>query len=279
MTALRERIRQEYEALTASERRIAAFLIDHLEDLTSYNSVEISQLCQTSKATVSRLIKRLGYSNFRAMRDAMRQLRQQGVPLANRQVTHTSGLIQRHFEQEKENLALWQQALPAHHLHVLTEHLSRARQIGVMGLRNSYPLALHLRQQLQQVRGQVHLLPQPGQTLAEEFLNYSPDDLLIVFGFHRRPSLFPKLIQAIQKQEIPWALCTETGTQLARFKPDYLIELPLDSVSAFDSYALPMSLISLLANQLLHQNLESGRARIHDSNALFDLTDELDLSL
>ncbi len=39
-----------------------------------------------------------------------------------------------------------------------------ARRIVVIGMRNAYPAALHLRQQLLQARGQVLVLPQPGQT-------------------------------------------------------------------------------------------------------------------
>ncbi|SPX55683.1 rpiR-family transcriptional regulatory protein [Klebsiella pneumoniae] len=39
---------------------------------------------------------------------------------------------------------------------------------------------------------------------------------------------------------------------------------PLDSVSAYDSYASVNSLINLLANAFLHETLDSGRPRIHD---------------
>ena len=42
-----------------------------------------------------------------------------------------------------------------------------ARRIVVIGMRNAYPAALHLRQQLLQARGQVLVLPQPGQSLSE----------------------------------------------------------------------------------------------------------------
>jgi hypothetical protein len=37
---------------------------------------------------------------------------------------------------------------------------------------------------------------------------------------------------------------------------------PLDSVSAYDSYASVNSLINLLANAFLHETLDSGRPRI-----------------
>ncbi len=41
-------------------------------------------------------------------------------------------------------------------------------------MRNAYPAALHLRQQLLQARGQVLVLPQPGQSLSEELVDLTP---------------------------------------------------------------------------------------------------------
>ena len=43
-----------------------------------------------------------------------------------------------------------------------------AARIAVVGCRNSYPLALHLHEQLMQLRGNIDILPHPGRSLAEE---------------------------------------------------------------------------------------------------------------
>ena len=51
---------------------------------------------------------------------------------------------------------------------------------------------------------------------------------------------------------------------------------PLDSVSAYDSYASVNSLINLLANAFLHETLDSGRPRIHDIATLYQQLDELE---
>ncbi len=48
------------------------------DDLISYNSAELAQLSGVSKATVSRLFKRLGYDKYGDMRDELRTLRRAG---------------------------------------------------------------------------------------------------------------------------------------------------------------------------------------------------------
>ncbi|STV74912.1 rpiR-family transcriptional regulatory protein [Klebsiella michiganensis] len=67
--------------------------------------------------------------------------------------------------------------------------LVSARRIVIIGMRNAYPAALHLRQQLLQARGQVLVLPQPGQSLSEELVDLTADDLVVVMAFRRRPRI------------------------------------------------------------------------------------------
>lgn len=65
MKQLDERLRSHYPQLSPQEQRIADFVFDHFDDLISYNSAELARLSGVSKATVSRLFKRLGYENTR----------------------------------------------------------------------------------------------------------------------------------------------------------------------------------------------------------------------
>jgi DNA-binding MurR/RpiR family transcriptional regulator len=65
MEQLDERLKAQYASLSPQEQRVADFIFDHFDDLISYNSAELAQLSGVSKATVSRLFKRLGYENIR----------------------------------------------------------------------------------------------------------------------------------------------------------------------------------------------------------------------
>ena len=78
MQQLDERLRASFDELSPQEQRVASFIIDHFDDLVSYNSAELARLSGVSKATVSRLFKRLGYDRFKEMRDELRTLRQSG---------------------------------------------------------------------------------------------------------------------------------------------------------------------------------------------------------
>lgn len=277
MKQLDERLRTHYPQLSPQEQRIADFIFDHFDDLISYNSAELARLSGVSKATVSRLFKRLGYDKYKDMRDELRTLRQSGMPLTdNRDAVQGNTLLSRHYKQEMANLTQWVNSIDPQQFADVIAQLAQAKRIYIVGMRNAYPVALHLRQQLIQTRAQVHILPQPGQTLAEDLVDITPEDMVVVIAFRRRTRIIQPLMQQLQSARIPvLALCepqAQSVISLARWQ----FCAPLDSVSAFDSYASAMSLVNLIANALLHELLALGRPRIHQIADLYQHLDELE---
>ena len=270
MQQLDERLKGQYASLSPQEQRVADFIFDHFDDLISYNSAELAQLSGVSKATVSRLFKRLGYDKYKDMRDELRTLRQSGMPLTDqRDAVQGNTLLARHYKQEMANLTQWVNALDA-------RQFAEARRIVVIGMRNAYPAALHLRQQLLQARGQVLVLPQPGQSLSEELVDLTADDLVVMMAFRRRPRIVRPLLQQLQRDGVPVLLMCEPQAHSLFPLSRWQLCAPLDSVSAYDSYASVNSLINLLANAFLHETLDSGRPRIHDIATLYQQLDELE---
>lgn len=277
MQQLDARLRECYSELSPQEQRVASFIMDHFDDLVSYNSAELARLSGVSKATVSRLFKRLGYDRFKEMRDELRTLRQSGMPLTeNRDAVQGNTLLARHYKQEMANLTQWVNALDAGQFAEVVQALSAARRVFILGLRNSAPVALHLRQQLMQSRGQVHLMPQPGQTLAEELVDISPADLVVVVAFRRRPRVIRPVLETLRNQGVPTLVISEPQAAGIIALARWHLAVPLDSVSAFDSYSGAMSLVNLLANALLHDALTEGRQRIHQIASLYTELDELE---
>jgi DNA-binding MurR/RpiR family transcriptional regulator len=277
MKQIDERLRDHYAELTPQEQRVADFIFASIDDLMSYNSAELARLSGVSKATVSRLFKRLGYPSYRDMRDEMRTLRQSGMPLTDsRDAVQGNTLLSRHYKQEMANLTQWINQIDGEQFGALIAALSQARQVRLLGFRNSYPVALHLRQQLIQVRPGVMIMPQPGQTLAEELVDLTEQDVVIFVAFRRRPRMAKEILTQLQTLGVPALLICEPQAQTLIPLATWHLAAPLDSVSAFDSYSSAMSLANLLSNALLHDILASGRQRIHQISDLYNSLDELE---
>ncbi|MCO7245449.1 MurR/RpiR family transcriptional regulator [Halomonas sp. Mc5H-6] len=260
-----QRITAQFDALSAQEQRVASFILDHFDDLAVYSAADLARLTGVSKSTVSRLFKRLGFESYRSVKDHARQLRNLGVPLvidANAMQDEAGAPFQRHLQREQDNLQRCLNGIAADQFAALVERLANARHVVMIGFRNSYPLALHFRQQLIQARSQVRVAPQPNQSLAEEIVDLNDQDVVVLFGFRRRPAAFASLVNALERSPAKVALIADPTAINFASQVDWLMEAPLESLSAFDSYATANSLICLLANGVLHRRLGEGRERI-----------------
>jgi len=252
MKSLQERLSEQYPTLTPQERRAAEFMRAHLDDLAVYNATEVASLSGVSKATVSRLYRRLGFDSAEALRDHVRTMR--GAPRVSEHPAD-SGL---HADREIANLraALDLDLTPAGHL------IAGARRVLVIGFRTSYPMALHLRQQLTQARDAVAVAPQPGQSIGEEIASLDEQDVVVLVGFPRRPREFGALVTALAASPVRVVLLTDATGRRYSDRVDETIEVAIGSVSAFDSYAAVASVIALLSSAVLAVDPARGRSRL-----------------
>ncbi|NQX27723.1 MurR/RpiR family transcriptional regulator [Microbacteriaceae bacterium VKM Ac-2854] len=259
-----QRIDSSYAELSRQEQRAADFILDHLGDLAVYNATELAQHSGVSKATVSRLFRRLGFSNSQEVREHARTLRSEGVPIGAGPTA-----LSAHLEQEKANHTKMLAGLENGRLESAVAAIADAREVVVIGLRNSYPIALHLRQQLAQARDRVQLAPQPGQSLGEDVVALGPRDVAIVVGFRRRPASFEQVVHALGDRGVPIVLLADGQARRFTEHVSTWLECPVDSVSAFDSYSAAMSLVNLLAAGVLGANTRESRARIAGITSLY----------
>ena len=188
-----QRIDRQYAALSPQEQRAADVVLDRLDDLAVYNASEIAELSGVSKATVSRLVRRLGYEDFAQVRAQAKVLRRLGTPIGGAAPAADPGTARSaHLAAEQHNLLAMLDGLADGRLETAARLLADAADVAVLGRRNSYPVALHLRQQLAQVRGRVGLLPVPGQSLGEDLADLGADDAAIVVGFGAAPMASPR---------------------------------------------------------------------------------------
>lgn len=274
------RIDARYGSLPPQERRVADFLLEHLGDLAIFSAADISRETGVSKATVSRLFRKLDFDDFKEVRDHARALRHRGLPTASPVITgdsEDSSGVARHEVKEQENLSRLVALLGDGRLTDAMGRIAAAERVVIVGLRNSYPVALHLHQQLIQARDQVRVAPQPGQTLGEEVAGLGEKDLVIAIGFRRRPAVFQRLIDRLEQSPVQ-VICIGDGTSRRyAVQADCWLECPIDSAGAFDSYATAMSLVGVLANSVLNERISTGRKRISAIAAVYDDLDELEL--
>jgi DNA-binding MurR/RpiR family transcriptional regulator len=272
-----QRIDGRYGELSPQEQRAADFILDHMSDLAVYNASELARLSGVSKATVSRLFRRLGFQDSAEVRDHARALRSLGAPLGGPGASAgTPSRLAAHAEAEQDNLRRLLLTLEDGRLDAAARLVRAAQNVVIVGLRNSYPLALHLRQQLVQARDHVRLAPLPGQSLGEDLAGLGPRDVVVLLGFRRRVAGFGEIVSAIRGRDVPLVLIADSSARTYSDQATHWLECTVDSVSAFDSYATAMSLMNLLATGAMGAQVRESRTRIAAITSVYEDLDELE---
>lgn len=263
-----ERIAVNFANLSPRARDIANYLQQNPLALLSMSLSELATANNASKASVSRFFRQLGYESHKQAKQALLDSRDTGFPLASAAVSDKS-----HVDNEVYNIQQSINELSSDYTSELGTAIAKAKRVFIIGFRNAYPLALHFRQQLMQIRNNVLLLPQPGQTLGEDLVDVSSQDLVILFGFRRRPAHFEQLIDALQNQQT--LLITDPTGQVFNNKVQHTLVCHVGGQEAFDSYAAPMSLVSLLCSKTYQAISTDGTKRTASISAWYTQTNEI----
>ncbi|MCM6762988.1 MurR/RpiR family transcriptional regulator [Rathayibacter sp. ZW T2_19] len=274
LPSIGHRIDAGYASLSRQEQRAADFILDHLGDLAIYTATELAAHSGVSKATVSRLFRRLGFSNSQEVREHARALRSSGVPVGP--ASAHGDPIAAHLESERANLQRLASTFGDGRLDRAVRLVADAREVVVVGMRNSYPVALHLRQQLAQARARVRVAPQPGQSLGEEIVGLGAEDVVVLVGFRRRPSSFAALLDGLADRGVPVVLLADPRARRFADRTAVWLECPVDSEAAFDSYAAAMSAVALLASGVLGARPREARERIAGISTVYAELSEIE---
>ncbi|MGI9521828.1 MAG: MurR/RpiR family transcriptional regulator [Hyphomicrobiaceae bacterium] len=272
---LETRIRNVYDVLPASERKIADLVLDFPGEMAAYNATELAELAGGSKAAVTRLIQRLGYVKFEEARRASRnaQKLKPSVHMAPRQFAKKSfaSRIVSHIEQETYNIVQTMEWLDPASLGEITTAIWQAERVHVFGCRNSLQFATHLRWQLSQVRPNVHLLPTSGQILAEFLSDMAAHDVLIVIGFRRRVPLVVRALDIAAANGVNVLYITDVGAR-GHTGAKWTLRCAVQGEVPFGCYAGVLSLLHFLSVSLMQRAGKRGRERL---KAIEQLQDEL----
>src|SRR5208283_4392177 len=80
--SLEQTIRSRYERLSVGERKLADIVLEMRGELAGYSATELAESAGVSKATASRLVRRLVFSDYQDMRQQARAAWANGSPLA-----------------------------------------------------------------------------------------------------------------------------------------------------------------------------------------------------
>jgi DNA-binding MurR/RpiR family transcriptional regulator len=278
--AIERRIKEVYESMPGSERALADRVLEYPSDVILCSATELANLAGASKAAVSRFVKRLGYSDFRDMQREIRHAQSTGDPLfltAGRlHPTGAEGSLAAHLAQDAACLRQTIESIDEQAANAVARRIVEARRVVCLGFRNSYFFASYAKRQINYIRPNVSLIPEPGQMLMEEISDLGPTDLLLAVGLRRRPPILADVLKLMQEQNVPIAYVTDRRAVSTTKYATWSMPCQVRGTSLFDSCVGVVSLLNFICTRATEFAGLEGRNRMRRVEEMLDLLGELD---
>jgi DNA-binding MurR/RpiR family transcriptional regulator len=267
---VRGRIDAVWDRLSPAERRVAAVVRHDPELLLLGTSSRLAAESGTSKATVSRLVRSLGFQDAAEARQELMVARGSGLPWVAEDAAHVDQRVV-----EARNLATGMASLARADRPRLARRIVRAHRVLVIGERGAHAVALQLRAQLAQVRSDVRVGPAPGQRLGEDVADLDRRDLVVIVTVRRHAAGVGRLVEYCSRTGADVVVLGDPTAAVIAAPATTAILVPVDAPAAFDSMAALFAVVAAIANDVYEAAGPSGRARVDAIARAYDTLEEL----
>jgi DNA-binding MurR/RpiR family transcriptional regulator len=208
---LRGAIAQRHRALSGRLQQIAEFVLDHPTDVALGTVAEVAQRSGVPPSAIVRFAHALGFGGFTEMQQVFRNRLVAGVApsyksrLARMKSEEKSVLgrkpaavLSRFVSEAQSALVTLSQSVHNRELDAATAILAKARDIYLLGLGGSFPVATHLAYVLRKLGRRVVLLDGLGGSIHEQSHAATSEDALVAISFRNyypdTARLFPELV-------------------------------------------------------------------------------------
>ncbi len=265
-------------SLTKSEKMVSDYIISNYPVSVFHSASELGRKLNVSKATVGRLVRKLGFKSFAEFqRDARAEIKFLTSSPSERwlQSDHREYPIEKLLLSEirnvKKTLNELNQTQVSHLVRKMTEP---KRKIFIIGERKNWPMASLLYSQLNLILPSVHLIASTGSFYPEYLLNINPKDVLVVFHFRRYPRIAYDFVSALHghmKGKVTIALITDSSLCPISPLANFQLIAHTKSLTLFDSYTAVSTIINVILMGVLEHQPEMAAKRIKDIESIFEL--------
>lgn len=274
-----ELIRDRYDALTRTERRLADALLDNYPVAGLTSMTRLAESAGVSTPSVLRMAQKLGFSGFPDLQASLRA--ELEATISNPIAKHDSWsehapnthILNRFADAVMQNMRETLGALdPQEFDAVRTRLADRRRSLLIAGGRITHALAQYMFTHMQVIRENVTLLPPNANTWPHFVLNISEGDVLVVFDIRRYENDTLKLAEMARSKGASIILFTDRwGSPVSRFAENRF-NVQIEAPSAWDSSVVTLFIVEALIAAAETEIWGVTSQRMKQLEGLFDET-------
>lgn len=254
-----QRLSDRYDRLTVSERMIAGWLADNLDQLPFETAASIGQRVGVSAMTVARLVKSLGYDNLSALKDDLRGDARDAPWLLSRPAPSADARL----KAETAAIAAVYAQAETPEWAVVVALLATAPRVHVAGFQTEAGLAAGFARHLAYVRRHVQALDMAAGIM-DVLVDAGPQDLFVAIDVRRYSRQFRLLAERVAASGRSLVVITDPYCPWARDLTPHILTAEVALGHFWDMNSALASLLNLLVDgvvqkigpDVVHQRLD-----------------------
>ena len=255
---LLRRLQAGLDGYTSAERAIAAHILAHHGTLAFETAVTLADKVGVSEITVGRFARRLGYRNFKALKQELKDKASDAFPWligdelaafveADGPPSEPEGNLQR----EMNSLLAVYRLAETPGWAAAAELLARSRTVQIAGFQTERGIAMLLANHLQFMRDGVRLVDLGAGNYADVFASDDRDSCLVVIDIRRYSRQSYLIAEQASQQGVPLIILTDLYCDWApRFTP-HVLAVPTQTGMFWSSPVALVCAVNLMVNSVI----------------------------
>ena len=245
-----QRLNQSGKKLSKSHRRIAECIVMHYDKVVFMTASKLGEYVGVSESTVVRFAAALGYSGYPQLQKALQELIRHRLTASQRfemtsDMDHAQ-VLNKVLKADIQNIRSTLDELDINAFENAIDSIIQARQIYVMGLRASAPIAEFFVHYLKFIFTNVQVVTSGVSDVFEQLSRIGEGDLLIGLSFPRYTKRTIEAMEFARSQGAKLIAITDGPLSPLYQAAEICLIAKSDMASFVDSFAAPLSLINAL---------------------------------
>lgn len=261
-------LREGFEGFSRSQKAIARYIIDHVEEVAYLSAEELGQKGNTSSSTVVRFAQSLGFTGYPELQKAAREEYRLG-PTA-RPVVHEDQLgfsieedvLTRSLRTDSLSLEETISKNTLERFNRAVQMLVGATQVLVVGLHEASMVAQHASYVLELLGIPCLAVTDSTESNVARLTRLGPGDVLMAIGFRRAHSVTISFAEKAGAQGADVIVLTDNSLSELAGKGSVTLYADIDSTFFAHSLVGPISLVSALAAAIYSRDRDLYDSRV-----------------
>jgi DNA-binding MurR/RpiR family transcriptional regulator len=263
---LQQRLKEHWDSFTASEQKIANYLLHNIRDVPFETAASLSKHVGVSQMTVGRFLRNLGYEGVNDLKEELRGGNTWRQLYKEPEQPKDIDAVAAHLQAEIRTLTGIHELVGSKEWKAVVKLLLTADRVSVASFQHAAFLGQMLGKTLEVLRPNVFFNTGSDSAYIDMLLDSTRHSCVVLIDMRRYFKQFRALAEEVAARGIPLVMITDTDCYWARELTPHVLMIHVNWV--WHSYSAYTTLFSLLATSFIQEKSEDVMERLGDVNQL-----------